>query len=91
MASSSAVPHCAGFFTDSFHAGHFYYRVCVMEMENIVSRAGIELTFLAFWTSVLTIELPRLPDVTTVPTLTCLCGSLPNMCVQITILVPEEL
>ena len=47
-------------------------------MGNIVPRAGIESTSLAFQTSVLTITPPRLPDVITIPTNTCLNGSLPE-------------
>ena len=44
----------------------------VMKMGNIVPRAGIELTPLALLASVLPITPPRLPDVTNVPTPTCL-------------------
>ena len=40
----------------------------VMKMGNIVLRAGVEPTSLAFWASVLTITPPMLPDATTVPT-----------------------
>ena len=47
-----------------------------MKMGNIVSRAEIEPTSLAFQASVLTIKPPRLHDVTTVPTPTCLCSFL---------------
>ena len=35
-----------------------------MKVGNIVSRAGIEPIPLAFWTSMLTITLTRLPEVT---------------------------
>ena len=58
--------------------------VCVvdaMKMGNIVPRAGIEPTSLAFQASVLTITLHRLPDVTTIPTRPCLCSSLPERAV----------
>ena len=40
-----------------------------MKMRNIVPRAGIETTSLAFRASVLTITPHRLPDITTIPTL----------------------
>ena len=48
-----------------------------MEMGNIASRVGIELTYVAFQASVLIIILPRLLG-TTLATLICLCGSLPE-------------
>ena len=38
-----------------------------IKIGNIVPRVGIELTSLAFWASGLTMEPPRLPDVTTLP------------------------
>ena len=60
----------------------------VMEMGNIVLRVGIELTSLAFQASVLTITPPRLCDVTTLPTPTCLCGSLPERSLQTDTLLP---
>ena len=44
-------------------------------MGNI-SPKGIEPTCHAFLASVLTIKLPRLPDVITLPTPTCQCGHL---------------
>ena len=47
-----------------------------MKMGNTVPSAGIEATSLAFRASVLSITPPRLPDVTMLPTPTCLCGSL---------------
>ena len=39
----------------------------VMKMGNIVPRAGIKATSLAFWASVLTITPCMFPDVTTMP------------------------
>ena len=51
---------------------------------HIVPRAGIEPTTLAFQASMLTITPPRFPDVTTVPTPTCLCSLLPERSVQTT-------
>ena len=62
-----------------------------MKIGNIVPRAGIERTSRAFQASSLTITPPRLPDVTTMPTPTCLCSSLPQRAVQTTTLVPSEL
>ena len=47
----------------------------VMKMENSVPRARMEHRSLAFEASVLSIILPRLPDVTTERTPTCLCSS----------------
>ena len=47
-----------------------------MKMENIVPRAGMEPTSLAFQASVQPITPRRLPDITTIPTPTCLCDSL---------------
>ena len=61
--------------------------VRVMKMRNIVPRAGIEPTTLAFRARVLTIIPPRLFDVTTIPTSTCLCGSLPERSLQTTTFV----
>ena len=49
-------------------------------MGNIVPRAGIEHTSLAFRA----ITPCRLPDITTMPTLNCLCSSLPHNSVQTT-------
>ena len=46
--------------------------VRVMKMGNIVPRVKIEPISLAFWVSMLTITPPSLPDVTTLPTPTCL-------------------
>ena len=57
----------------------------VMKMGNSVYRAAIEPTSLAFRASVLTITSPRLPDIITLYTPTCLCGSLPEKSVQTTI------
>ena len=42
--------------------------VGMLKMGNIVSKARIEPTSLAFRASVLTITLPRLPDITILPT-----------------------
>ena len=57
----------------------------VMKMGTISPKVGIEPTSLAFRYSVLTITLPRLPDVTTLPTPIYLRGSLPERSVQTTI------
>ena len=65
--------------------GYYLSRGCD-EMENIVSRAGIERPSLTFWASVLTITQPRLADVTMLPTPTSLCGSLTESSVQTTTL-----
>ena len=56
----------------------------LMKVGNIVPRAEIEPTSLAFWASVLTITPHRVPDVTNVPMPTCLRSSLPERSVQIT-------
>ena len=64
--------------------GHGTSVVRVMKMGNIVLRAGIETTPLAFWVSVLTIIPHRLLDVTILPTPTCLCGSLLERSMQTT-------
>ena len=53
-----------------------------MKMGNITPRTVIEPTSLAFRARVLTITLPRLPDVTTLPTPNYLCGSLPEKSVR---------
>ena len=45
---------------------------------EFVSRVGIEPTSLAFVASVITFTLPRLPDVTTLPTTTCVCDPWPE-------------
>ena len=47
--------------------------VDVMKMGNIAPRAEIKLSSLLFWVNVLTIMPPRFPDVTILPTPTCLC------------------
>ena len=59
--------------------------VGVTKMEKTVPRAGIEPKSLAFRASVLTVTPHRLPDVTTIPTSTCLFSSLPQKSVQTTI------
>ena len=51
--------------------------VAVMKMGNIAYVAGFELTRIALWDGVLTITPPKLPDIISLPTPTCLCGSLP--------------
>ena len=51
-------------------------------MGIIVPRVGIELTSLAFRASVLSLHHVGFPDVTTIPTPTCLCTSLPQRSVQ---------
>ena len=67
--------------------GHRSNVMDVMKMGNIVPRVEIDDISLALRTSVLTIITQlRLSDVTTVPTLTCLCGSLPERSVQSTTL-----
>ena len=56
-----------------------YATVVGMEkMGNIEPKVAIESTSLAFQASVLTITSPGLPDVTSLPTPTCLCCSLPE-------------
>ena len=65
--------------------------VGMMEMGNKAPRVGIGHASLVFQTSVLTIILPRLPDVITIPTPTCPCSSLPETSVETTTLVPLEL
>ena len=57
----------------------------VMEMGNIVPRAEIKPTSLAFQPSVLTITPHQLPEVSTLPTHTSLCCSLPEREVLYTI------
>ena len=54
---------------------YIYYAYVMGEitMRNIVPRVGIEPVFLAFPASVLPITPHMLPDVTTMPTPTCLC------------------
>ena len=46
----------------------------VIQKRNIVPKARIKPTYLAFWASVLTITPPRLVDVTTLPMSTCVCA-----------------
>ena len=60
----------------------------VMKMGNIVPLVGLEPTPLAFRASVLPITSPRLPDVTIIPTPTCLCSLLPESSMQTTLLIP---
>ena len=56
----------------------------VTTMGNTVPRVGFEPTSLAFRASVLPLHHIGFPDVTTIPTPTCLCGSLPQKSVQTT-------
>ena len=58
----------------------------VMKIGNIAPRAGIELTSLAFWASVLTITSPWFHGVTIlpIPIPTCLYSSLPERSVHTT-------
>ena len=51
-------------------------------MRNFAPRAGIESTSLPFWASMLTITPPMIPDTTTLPMPTYLCGSLPMRSAQ---------
>ena len=60
----------------------------VMKMLNIMPRAGVDPTSLALWASVITITPCRFPDVTTIPTPTSPCSSLPQRSVQPTTLAP---
>ena len=62
--------------------------VGMMKMGNIMPRAELELTSLAFRASVLPLQFTphRLLDVTTLPKPTCLCGALPQGSVQTTTL-----
>ena len=53
------------------------------EKGNIVPRAGIKPKSLAFQASVLPLHHIGFPEVTTIPTPTYLCGSLPQRSVQI--------
>ena len=56
----------------------------VIKMGNIMPRVGIDPSSLAFQASVLSITSPRLPGVTTLPTPTFLCGSVPERLGQTT-------
>ena len=58
--------------------------VGVMKMGNTVPRAGLEPTSLALRASVLPLHHIGFPDVTTILTPTCLCGSLPQRSVHTT-------
>ena len=58
----------------------------MIKMGYIAPRVGPELTSFAFYTGVTTVTTPRLPDAITLPTPTCLCGSLPERSVQTTAL-----
>ena len=53
-----------------------------MKMGNNVRRIGIEPTSFALYASSLSITPSRLPDITTLSTPSCLCGSLPESSVQ---------
>ena len=50
--------------------------MALMKMGSIAPKVGIKSTYLAFWASVVTITPPRFPDVVTLFTPDCLCGSL---------------
>ena len=65
--------------------------VGVMKMGNIVPRVGLKHISLAFRASVLPLHHIGFPDVTFIPTPTCLYKSLPQRPVQSTTLVPLEL
>ena len=56
--------------------------VSITKIGNSAPRVGIEPTSLAVSANALTITIPRLPDVTTLPKSTCLCGSLSERSVQ---------
>ena len=58
--------------------------VGVMKMGNNVPRAGLKPTSLAFRASVLQLHHVGFPDVSTIPTPTCLYSSLPQRSVQTT-------
>ena len=70
---------------------HSFYRLMITmasvvglrEMGNIVTKVGIEPTFLVIRASVITDTLPRLPDVITILTPTCLCRALPYTSVPV--------
>ena len=67
---------------------HVHVVVGVIKMGNIIPRAGLEPTSLAFQASVLPYSPCRLPDVNTMPIPTCLCSSFPQRSVQTTALTP---
>ena len=58
----------------------------VMKMGKMVPRVGFKPTFLTFRANVLPLHHIGFPNVTTIPTPTCLSGSLPQMSVQTTTL-----
>ena len=62
--------------------------VGVMKMGNIVSRAELKPTSLAFRARVLPLHHIGFPDVTTIPIPTYLCGSLPQRSEHTTTLTP---
>ena len=68
---------------------HSYICCGVMKMENIGHRVRTEPASLAFWSSVITISSPKLPNGIILHT--CLCDSLPERSVHTTRLVPLEL
>ena len=63
----------------------------VMKIGNIVPRVGIEPTSLAFGPVCYPLHHVDFPNVTTIPTPTCLCISLPQRSVWTTELIPLEL
>ena len=60
----------------------------VMNKGNIAPRAGITPMSVTFWARVLIITPPRLPAVTTLSTLNCLCGSFPDRSMRIILSPP---
>ena len=75
---------------DFFNFFKVNYKYTVMRWEMCLEW-GVEPTSLAFRVSVLSITPPRLPDVTTLPMSTCLCGSFHKGSEQTTTLIPVEL
>ena len=58
------------------------FPIKTIEVKIVVPRTGIETTSPVFQASVLTITPPRFPDVTVLPTPTCLSGSLTERSVE---------
>ena len=58
--------------------------VGVMKMGNITPIAGLEPISVSFQASVLPLHNVGFPDVTTIPTPTCVCSSLPQRSLQST-------
>ena len=88
------APHLVGFSNNTLYyidvvclsILQYIFNKCIvslMKMVNIVPRAGLEPTSLAFHASVLPLHHIGFPGVTnTVPMPTCLCSSLPQTPVQ---------